>query len=62
MAKYTITAATRNMQPHSSIFEGRQVTVNARHVFSRGELAVEGARLIAQAGSGRTLRREVAAR
>jgi hypothetical protein len=50
------------MQPHSSIFEGRQVTVNARHVFSRGELAVEGARLIAQAGSGRTLRREVAAR
>ena len=61
LAKYTITAATRNMQPHSSIFEGCKVNVNARHVFSRGERAVEGARLIAKAGRGRTLRREVAA-
>jgi len=50
------------MHPHSSIFEGCKVTVNARPVFSLGELAVEEARLIATVGRGRTLRREVAAR
>ena len=62
LAKYTITAATRNMQPDSSIFEGFELAGNACHVFSRGELAVEQARRIAAAERGRSLHREVAGR
>ena len=61
LAKYTITAATRNMHPDYSIFEGFEVTGNARHVFSRGEWSSSEARLIAAAGRGRYLHREVAA-
>ena len=62
MAKYTITAAARNMHPNSSIFEGFELAGNARHVLSRGELAVEQARRIAAAERGRSLHREVAGR
>jgi hypothetical protein len=50
------------MHPDSSIFERFEVPANMRHVFPRGELAVEQARRIATEGRGRTLRREVAAR
>jgi hypothetical protein len=49
------------MHPSSSIFEGCKVTVNARPVCPRGELAVEQARRIAAAGRGRSLYSEVAA-
>jgi dihydropyrimidinase len=58
-AKYTITAATQNMHTDYSIFEGFQVTGNARQVFSRGELVVDGGRFIGTVGRGRYVHREV---
>jgi dihydropyrimidinase len=60
-AKYTITAATQNMHTDYSIFEGFQVKGNARQVFSRGELVVEGGKFIGKVGRGRYLHREVPA-
>jgi hypothetical protein len=50
------------MHPNSSIFEGCEVAVNMRHVFSRGQLAVGQAHPIAAAVRGRSLHREVAGR
>jgi dihydropyrimidinase len=61
-AKYTITAATQNMHTDYSIFEGFEVTGNARQVFSRGESVVEHGKFIGRVGRGEYLRREVAAR
>ncbi len=58
-AKYTITAATQNMHTDYSIFEGFQVKGNARQVFSRGELVVEGGKFIGKVGRGRYVHREV---
>jgi dihydropyrimidinase len=58
-AKYTITAATQNMHTDYSIFEGFQVKGNARQVFSRGELVVDGGRFIGTVGRGRYVHREV---
>jgi dihydropyrimidinase len=58
-AAYTITAATQNMHTDYSIFEGFQVTGNARQVFSRGELVVEGGKFLGQVGRGRYVHREV---
>ena len=58
-AKYTITAATQNMHTDYSIFEGFQVKGNARQVFSRGELVVDGGKFIGTVGRGRYLHREV---
>jgi hypothetical protein len=49
------------MHPNSSIFEGFELACSARHVFSRGQLAVGQARPIA-AVRGRSLHREVAGR
>ena len=49
-AKYTITAATQNMHTDYSIFEGFEVKGNARQVFSRGELVVEGGKVHRQGG------------
>jgi hypothetical protein len=50
------------MHPDSSMLERFEVPANARHVFPRGKLAVEQARLIAAARCGRTLHSEVVAR
>jgi dihydropyrimidinase len=58
-AKYTITAATQSMHTDYSIFEGFQVKGNARQVFSRGELVVEGGKFLGAVGRGRYLHREV---
>ncbi len=60
-AKYTITAATQSMHTDYSIFEGFQVQGNARQVFSRGELVVEGGKFLGKVGRGRYLHREVPA-
>jgi dihydropyrimidinase len=56
-AKYTITAATQSMHTDYSIFEGFEVKGNARQVYSRGELVVDGGRFIGQVGRGRYLHR-----
>jgi len=61
-AKYTITAATQNMHTDYSIFEGFQVKGNARQVFSRGELVVEGGKFLGTVGRGKYVHREVASR
>jgi len=61
-AKYTIRAATQNMHTDYSIFEGFEVKGNARQVFSRGELVVDGGRFIGAVGRGRYLHREVPGR
>jgi dihydropyrimidinase len=55
---YTITAATQAMATDYSMFEGWTVTGNARHVFSRGELAVKDGQWIGKTGRGRFLKRE----
>ena len=60
-AKYTITAATQSMHTDYSIFEGFEVQGNARQVFSRGELVVEGGKFLGRVGRGRYLHREVPA-
>jgi len=60
-AKYTITAATQSMHTDYSIFEGFEVQGNARQVFSRGELVVEGGKFLGKVGRGRYLHREVPA-
>ena len=56
-AEYTITAKTQAMHTDYSIFEGFQVKGNARQVFSRGELVVEGGKFIGTVGRGQYLRR-----
>jgi dihydropyrimidinase len=61
-AKYTITAASQNMHTDYSIFEGFQVKGNARQVFSRGELVVDGGKFIGTVGRGQYLHREVSRR
>jgi dihydropyrimidinase len=57
-ASYTISAATQCMATDYSMFEGWQVSGNARHVFSRGELVVKDGKWIGQTGRGRFLKRE----
>jgi len=57
-ATYTISAATQCMATDYSMFEGWQVSGNARHVFSRGELVVKDGKWIGQTGRGRFLKRE----
>ena len=61
-AKYTITAATQNMHTDYSIFEGFEVTGNARQVYSRGECVVDGGKFVGSVGRGEYLHREVVAR
>jgi dihydropyrimidinase len=60
-AEYTITAATQNMHTDYSIYEGFEVKGNARQVFSRGDLVVEGGKFIGIVGRGKYLHREVPA-
>jgi len=57
-ARHTISAKTHHMRVDYSMFEGFQVRGNARQVFSRGELVVDGERFLGEAGRGQYLRRE----
>ena len=54
---YTISAATQQMATDYSMFEGWQVSGNARHVFSRGDLVVKDGKWVGQTGRGRFLKR-----
>ena len=58
-AEYTIEAATQAMHTDYSIFEGFKVKGNARQVFSRGELIVDGGKFIGKVGRGRYLHRNL---
>jgi dihydropyrimidinase len=55
---YTISAATQQMATDYSMFEGWQVSGNARHVFSRGDLVVKDGKWVGQTGRGRFLKRK----
>src|ERR1700761_475482 len=57
-ADHTITAATHHMRVDYSMFEGFKVRGNARKVYSRGELIVDGGRFVSKVGRGKYLRRE----
>jgi len=56
-ALYTISAATHHMRVDYSMFEGYQVTGNARTVFSRGEIIVDCGRFLGKPGRGNFLKR-----
>jgi len=53
----TISAATHHMRVDYSPYEGRQVTVAAGVVLSRGQVVVEGGRFVGRTGAGRFLKR-----
>src|SRR5271154_5746069 len=57
-AEHLISAATHNMRCDFSLFEGWEVKGNARQVYSRGELVVDGGCYVAAIGRGQYLRRE----
>jgi dihydropyrimidinase len=50
------------MHTDYSIFEGFEVKGNARQVFSRGELVVEGGKFLGKVGRGKYVHREVVSR
>src|SRR6202050_2590766 len=54
---YTISVKTQAMRVDYSLFEGFRVVVNARQVFSRGELIVEKGQYVGRPGRGQYLRR-----
>jgi dihydropyrimidinase len=56
-APHLISAKTHHMRVDYSMFEGFQVTGNARQVFSRGELIVDQGQYVGRAGRGQYLRR-----
>jgi dihydropyrimidinase len=56
-AEHTISAKTHNMRCDYSMFEGFRVRGNAKQVYSRGELIVEGGKFLGKAGRGEYLRR-----
>jgi dihydropyrimidinase len=56
-AQHLISAKTHHMRVDYSMFEGFQVTGNARQVFSRGELIVDEGQYIGRVGRGQYLRR-----
>jgi dihydropyrimidinase len=56
-AEHTISAKTHNMRCDYSMFEGFRVRGNARQVYARGELIVEGGKFLGKAGRGAYLRR-----
>ena len=58
LGDHTITAATHHMRVDYSMFEGFKVRGNARKVYSRGELIVDGGRFVSKVGRGKYLRRE----
>lgn len=57
-AEHTISAATHHMRVDYSMFEGFKVRGNARRVYSRGELVVDGGKFVGNAGRGQYLRRD----
>jgi dihydropyrimidinase len=56
-AEHTISAATHHMRVDYSMFEGFQVTGNARQVLSRGEVIIDNGKFLGKAGRGHYLRR-----
>src|ERR1700728_2610380 len=56
-AEHTISAKTHNMRCDYSMFEGFRVRGNAKQVYARGELIVEGGKYLGKAGRGAYLRR-----
>jgi len=56
-AVYTIRAETHHMRVDYSMFEGFEVRGNARTVFSRGEVVVEGGAFLGKPGRGQYLKR-----
>ena len=56
-AAHTISAATHHMRVDYSMFEGYQVTGNARTVMSRGEVIVDKGQWLGRAGRGQYLKR-----
>jgi dihydropyrimidinase len=57
-AEHTISAGTHHMRVDYSMFEGFKVRGNARKVYSRGELVVDGGKFVGRVGRGKYLRRE----
>jgi len=55
--RHLISAKTHHMRVDYSMFEGFQVTGNARQVFSRGELIVKDGEYVGRVGRGQYLRR-----
>jgi dihydropyrimidinase len=56
-ALHTISAATHHMRVDYSMFEGYEVTGNARTVLSRGEVIVDKGKWLGKAGRGQYLKR-----
>ncbi len=56
-ARHVISAKTHHMRVDYSMFEGFEVTGNARQVFSRGEQIVKDGEYIGRVGRGQYLRR-----
>jgi dihydropyrimidinase len=56
-APHIISAASHHMRVDYSLFEGFEVTGNARTVMSRGEVIVENGNFLGRTGRGRYLRR-----
>jgi dihydropyrimidinase len=56
-ALHTISAATHHMRVDYSMFEGYEVTGNARTVISRGEVIVDKGQWLGKAGRGRYIKR-----
>jgi dihydropyrimidinase len=54
---HTISAATHHMRVDYSMFEGYEVTGNARTVFSRGETIVHNGEWLGKSGRGRYIKR-----
>jgi dihydropyrimidinase len=57
-AEHTISAATHHMRVDYSMFEGFRVKGNAKIVFSRGDVIVDGGKFAGRAGRGRYLKRQ----
>jgi dihydropyrimidinase len=57
-AAYTISAATQCMATDYNMFEGWQVSGNAKHVYARGDLVVKDGKWVGKTGRGRFLKRE----
>jgi dihydropyrimidinase len=56
-ALYTISAATHHMRVDYSMFEGYEVSGNARTVLSRGEVIVDNGQFLGKPGRGNYLKR-----
>ena len=54
---HVISAATHHMRVDYSMFEGYEVTGNARTVLSRGEVIVDKGKWLGKAGRGQYIKR-----